>query len=429
MTAVQTICDEIDAAEAKWGVGKTHSVVVATDGSEAADSAFWAATLIARRSGCRVHIVSVLEPLPLLIPTPEATVIPMSIETERTDAMNVSIARQARRFDPAGAWSTSLLTGRPSEAIARFAQEHDAGLIIIGASRRGVVGRMLGEETAMEIARIVDVPLLVASAEMMRLPRRVLIAMDIKPYGLELLPAALCRLADTKTVTCLHVKPRADFMGIDWAELDNEYEIAMQERFSVVEKALGKAGFRPDLIVRHGDVTHELAEFTEYSKAELVVVGINRRPGRLRTAGGRLAGRMLRQLGTSILIVPGLKQTAGKAFTRDGEMTETLHDPNQWGSAMKAFTARNAGRICTLEIDDPEIGALVEARAYPLVGVDYDHKDERLTIMLGDTRGAARHLSRSVPHPDAVSILSLGARDAAMSVAHGSGQTLLTFQG
>ena len=93
---------------------------------------------------------------------------------------------------------------------------------------------------------------------------------------------------------------------------------------------------------------------------------------------------------------------------------------------MKAFTARNAGRICTLEIDDPELGALVEAHSYPLLGVDYDHRDCRLTVSVGETKGTDRHLARSV-RPESISVLSFGGRDTALSVAHGSGQTLLTF--
>ncbi|MGK2963536.1 MAG: universal stress protein, partial [Gemmatimonadaceae bacterium] len=228
-------------------------------------------------------------------------------------------------------------------------------------------------------------------------------------------------------VSCLHVKPRAEFIGIDWAEYDSEYELAMQERFAEIGKTLGKAGIRPDLIVRHGDVTRELSQFADFSKAELVVVGILRRRGKERAVSGRLAGRMMRHLDTSVLIVPGMEDSAIASITLKGGVTEVLQNAGEWSGAMKAFTARNAGRVCTLEIDDPEIGALVEARSYPLRGVDYDHRDGRLTITVGDSTGTERHLTRSVPAPDSISILSVGGKDTAMSVAHGAGQTLLTF--
>jgi hypothetical protein len=94
---------------------------------------------------------------------------------------------------------------------------------------------------------------------------------------------------------------------------------------------------------------------------------------------------------------------------------------------LRDFTARNSGRVSRLEVADPAIGAMVEAVAYPLLGVDYDHKDNRLMVTLGSTKGVERHLSHSVISPQSVSVLSENGRDSALSVSHGGGQTLLTF--
>ncbi|HET7712632.1 MAG TPA: universal stress protein, partial [Thermoanaerobaculia bacterium] len=66
MTAIEMIAEEIDAAQLKTDAKKPFSLVVATDGSDAADAAFTAASLIEKRSGCRVHVVTVLEPLPIV---------------------------------------------------------------------------------------------------------------------------------------------------------------------------------------------------------------------------------------------------------------------------------------------------------------------------------------------------------------------------
>jgi hypothetical protein len=128
-----------------------------------------------------------------------------------------------------------------------------------------------------------------------------------------------------------------------------------------------------------------------------------------------------------VLILPNLPPPRPIALTWAAESTQVLGAKPDWGAAMKTFTARNAGRTCTLEIDDPELGALVEVRSYPLLGADYDHRDDRLTIMVGDLEGTARHLERSVGSPESIAILSKGGKDAALSVGHGHGQTLLTF--
>lgn len=94
---------------------------------------------------------------------------------------------------------------------------------------------------------------------------------------------------------------------------------------------------------------------------------------------------------------------------------------------LSAFTARNAARVVSLEVDDPDIGAMVEARSYPLLGVDYDHKDKRISIMLGDSTTGGRHLTRGISNPDSVSVLTESGKDVALSIAHGKGQTLLTI--
>jgi hypothetical protein len=117
----------------------------------------------------------------------------------------------------------------------------------------------------------------------------------------------------------------------------------------------------------------------------------------------------------------------GGTFQSLSGSTHVIQDPKLWPEALRDFTSRNAGRIVNLEVDDPEAGALMEATAYPLLGADYDRKDGRLTITLGYTRGIERHLSRSITHPETVSVLRTEGRDTALSVTHGGGQTLLTF--
>jgi nucleotide-binding universal stress UspA family protein len=301
MTAVELICQEIDEPKVAGLAKDTLSIVIATDGSDAAAAAFQAAVLIEQRRHCSIHVLAVLEPLPLIVPGPEAIQIPPEIDEQRADGLRRAVQEQVGSFDHWGKWPSEIRTGRPAEMIAQFVDEQGADLLIIGSHKHGLWSRVLGEETATEIARCIGIPVLVAAQDMPRLPKRIMVAMDIKPFGLERLPAALCALAEKGTVSCVHVKPRAEFLGIDWAEFDREYQIAMHERFGVMERSLEKAGFRCDLIALNGDVTRELVQFADYSKAELLVVGVTHRGGH---GGGRLAGRMLRQVKGSVLLIP-----------------------------------------------------------------------------------------------------------------------------
>jgi len=426
MTAIDMIPETMDARPFAEPVRRTLSIVLASDGSEASAAAFSAARLIEDRTGASVHVLSVLEPLSLYIPVSELMLAMPELEEDRTDAQHRLVASQLAQFSREGKWTLEVRYGRPAEVIARFATESAADLIIIGSNKHGMMDRILGEETAMEVARLSQTPLLVASPDMKRIPQRVLVAMELHPSGLEQLPDTLRAIVDTPSISCVHVKPRREFLGDDWANYDTGYEIAMQDRFAQMNVALATSGVLPELMVLHGDVTRELVDFAEDSKAELFVVGIKRRRGRARAVGGRLATRILRRVACSVLIVPN-EGNGSMASTEKKGMTDVIRDPALWGKVLSTFTERNAGRLVTLEVDDPGIGAMVEAKSYPLLGVDYDHKDGRITIMLGDSTIGGEHLTRGIPNPDSVSVLTENGKDTALSIGHGKGQTLLTI--
>jgi nucleotide-binding universal stress UspA family protein len=348
------------------------------------------------------------------------------VEDTREEAQRARLTDQLRTYDPDGRWTTEISLGRPAEVIVDFATGKGADLIVVGANGHSMLGRFLGEDTAMEIARLTDIPLLVASPEMYRLPRRVTVAMDLNAGGLETVPDVLPMIADTPSIICVHVKSRAEWMALDSADFERAYECAMNDRFDILGTALSEVHLRPDLVVLHGETVDELIDYAARSKTELIVVGVKRRRGRSKAIGGRIAGRILRRARSSVLIVPGSRSENAVLAPASGT-TSVAQDRGQWDAALREFSARNAGRIADIEVDDPEIGALVEATGYPLVGVDYDHKDGRISIMFGDSHGTERHFTRSISRPESLSVLQVDGRDKALSVKHGSGQTLLRF--
>ncbi len=404
---------------------KKRTLIVATDGSDVALQAFNAANLIRQRSGASVHVLSVLERIPLF-PTPDGVMLPPDFDESREEAQRQIVGEQIRKFDTSAEWTMEIRIGRPADSIVQFARERNADLIIVASNSHGFLGRVLGEETAMEIVRLTDIPLLVASSSMDRVPQRVIVGMDLNTEGLQNVAKALEPLGDNRSISCVHVKPRSEFLGVDWAQYDGEYDVAMRERFAAVEKQFDAVGMRVDLVTLHGEVSHELIDFARYSKAELVVVGIKRRRGRSRAIGGRLASRVIRNAPCSVLVVPG-GFAVEDTVVEMPSATTVSQDSKLWSGILHEFTLRNAGRVSTLEVDDPAIGAMIEASSYPLLGVDYDHRDDRLTVMLGNTEGVERHLSHGVVKPNSVSVLSVNGRDTALSVSHGGGQTLLTF--
>lgn len=428
MTAVEMITTNLEEKLDLTPRVGMKSIVVATDGSDSALSAFKTASLIQEQSGAAVHVLSVLEMVSAMLPSPEGLLLPPDFDKSREEAQRAIVTEQIKPFDPENEWSVDIKLGRPGDTIAAFARDESADVIIVGTNKHSIWGRILGEETAAEIARLSSTPLFVASADVARLPKRIVVAMDLNPDGMQCAPQSLKWLTNEPSISCVHVKPRSEFLGIDWASFDSEYELAMQERFNCFNKEMRQLDLRPELVVLHGDAAHELTDFASYAKAELIVVGVKRRSGRARAVGGRMAGRVLRQAECSVLIVPNVIPQPF-ATTGPADVTHVIHDPALWSGTLKQFTSRNAGRIVKLEVDDPEIGALVEAANYPLLGADYDHRDGSLTITLGDTQGLDHHLSRTISKPESIALLSVNRRDTALSVSHASGQTLLTFVG
>ena len=362
------------------------TIIVATDGSEASAAAFKAASLIAEISDVNVRVVRVL------------------------DAPRVGVA---------------------AAEIAQAARDHDATLIIAGASRHGLFERLIGEETAARVAQLGDAPLLVAATGLERLPHRVAIAMDLDPSQLGDLRSVLSMFGPTTRVTCVHVQHREEFPGSDSPAFARAYESAVSEAFDVIRDEISSIpGIRPELIRLRGDPATELLRYCEFAKVELLVLGLRRHYGLRRLLGGSVALNILRGANCSVLVVPETVSRArsGSDIARTKDTTMTSYVPDMWPSQLKQFTERNAGRRATLEVNDRGVGAFVEVVELPFIGADYDHRDGRVEILLGDFIGSDRHFARTIPYADSVSILrGPDLKDDVLCIAYDDGQTLLTF--
>ena len=101
-----------------------------------------------------------------------------------------------------------------------------------------------------------------------------------------------------------------------------------------------------------------------------------------------------------------------------------------WATALASFTERNAQRPTLIQVDTPEVGAQEQERGFPLRGIAYDHRDRRISIMLGELEGAEPHLTHSIPDVTGLAI-GPGRESEALEVvriAHGDGQTLVWVQ-
>lgn len=436
MTAIETTHIE-NAPIANDSESALPTLIVATDGSPASTSAFTAAKLIAEINDVDVHVVSVLEPLPMPVAVPQAMLAFEEMDSIRVKELASRLRKQTREHEPQdSAWPFELRTGVPAVEIVQCALEHGARLIVVGANSHGLLDRLMGGETASRIAQLGNIPLLVASAGMRRLPHRVAIAMDLDPSQLGDLPPVLSLFGPAASIACVHVQRREDFPGSDSPAFARAYENAVTESFGVTEGAISKVpGMRADLIRLSGDPATELLRYAEQAKVELLVLGLRRHYGVGRLLGGGIALKVLRGATCSVLIVPesagaATRSAATRSAAKKGaqDTTLTTYDAALWSTQLKRFTERNAGRHAALEVDGAEIGAFVQVANLPFIGADYDHKDGRVDIMLGDFVGSDRHFTRSIANPGSISVLRKKDRDSVLCVTYDGGQTLLTFR-
>ena len=412
-------------------------LVVATDGSSSADAAFIAARLLAHRCGAPVEVLGVVEPPPIQL-TPTYPVVPaVDRDVTRMQALADRARDQMRSLlgDDTG-WVTDVRYGDPASTIRRVARERGAAFVITGLSRHGVVDRLFGEETNAYIARITEVPMLAVAAGTHRLPRTLVIAVDPESAAIPRSVVLRTLLSEVTTVHLVYVTPRFAEMGGHESSLwEGMYREALEEaRTRVVQSLDLPPGAVHHLVTLTGSPAKEIVAFAAGAKADLIVVGQPRSRLLDRRPGGGMAARVLRTTGASVLVMPRVRGRAGSADGKGaptiGGRTETIVDRGEWVRRLADLSRRNAARRVTLELDDIDLGAQLEAHDYPLLGLDYDRGDDRMLIMLGKPGGAGPHLTHAVEGPIAIDILSRDDGTAlVLRVEHARGQALLTFLG
>lgn len=402
-------------------------VLVGTDGSEATDAAIRAAVELAARLDVPVLAVSVLEPTPVLVPDYGVVMAPV-VEAHdlRREALQERVDRQlAELVGDRTRWSALVLEGDPAQALADAAAEHGVRAIVLGLGRHDLLERVFGSETTLRTLRRAHCPVVAVPRHFDALPTRIAIATDFSAGSVAAGRSALELLPGISIVYLVHVAPRLDMQPDAYAAWLGGYGERLTDAFDRVRRELGvPAGAVVETLTLTGHPAKALIDFAKAARLDAIITG---------SRGARLAERLLVGSTATALVrgahcmVFAVPITPRHAHTR--EEASTLAIPEEaWAVRLQEFTERNSGRIAALEVDDPEIGAQAQQSGYPFLGAAFDRHDRRVELMLGDQRGVARHLTRSIGDVRSVDVLQDPEhRDLALRIAHGSGQTILTL--
>jgi nucleotide-binding universal stress UspA family protein len=421
-----------DAPELGIRAHKASPVIIATDGREQSDGALSTGRLFVDQNDA-VRVVSVLNPAPVVSVEAPIVVSP-DVEAARRAELKREVLTQVdrtwgRELGPA---DVEIEDGDPATVIARLANEANASLVVAGLGRHRVIDRLFGNETALRLVRQCAVPVLAVAGGLRHAPRRIVVALDFSETSLRAARLALQLAAPGATIYLTHVAPRDSTLH-DWNGWGSTYK---QDAGDALQKTREQLRVPPGIVTQRillqGDPGTELLAFSTNVAADLIATGSHGRGFVARLLIGSVATRILRCSTCSVLTVPHRAAMTRARTTVEPPVEESVPRP-EWTARLDEFTRRNVGRRGVLEVDDPEIGAQAQEHDYPLLGATYDPHDGRVEIMLGELGDVNHHLTRSIGHVDAIDVLSddqsEGGRDIALRVAHGAGQTLLTFTG
>lgn len=402
-------------------------IVMATDGTTRSDAALMVASARARATGATLELIIVLEADPLFAAQD------ISFDDRETlrrwtlarSSVEVQIERVLGRDV---ILSVTVLAGHPAYTISRMAVERRAALVVVGLGRHHMTQRLLGDETALQLARISRVPVLAVPAISLAAPHHAVVAVDFSEMSTRAAQTAVEAIGEEGRVDLVHVMPPASEEVLD-GEAHQTYERWAREQLAVVANQLVvPSGITVTRVALRGWPASELLDYTTAVGADLIATGTHGRGFVARAILGSVTTKLMRNATCALLTAPRDPLPALAPSASDTAAGESHDAPLAWSSLLNDFTRRNAGRRTILEVDDLEIGAQAQEYNYPLLGVSYSERGGRLDLMLGDRVAGGRHLSRSLGSVVAVDVLTDGAgNDIALRVQHGTSQTLVTF--
>lgn len=407
-------------------------VLLATDGMSESGAAAVAAQLLAARLDLPLEVVTVLEPLPTFTAAPDVVIpIDPALDEARRDERETRVSDYVGRF-AGGAPPPVIHTrfGHVATEIAHLARDRAATIIVMGSAPHRRFRHRVSGQRAAQVLHSAPCPVLSVPPTFTALPHSVVAAVDFGPSSARAVQAALLVVAEGGTVTLTHIVPPP--VPIAWLKIVPEEELAvdMHAMFDLVREEIGSAipdGIDVETRLVTGDTVDGILSSATLLNADLIAVGTNG-PGIIARAFlGSVADSVLHGAEQPVLVCPPPRLDEAVALRHRPAAVASSDHAAEWAASLDAFSVRNAGRTVMLEVDDPAIGAQVTGRGYTFLGATYEPTAHRVEIMVGDASQPLHHVTRSVLHPDAITVTPSEVGDGeVLDIRHGRGHTIAT---
>lgn len=406
-------------------------ILIASDTTSHSDAAFPIAQVMAARTNAAVRVVSVLRPFALPMFGIDAVAVPLepeqAVRERRADALRRQVESLTASETP---WPIDVVPGEPAHELVEFARQTRARMIIVGRGRHAAVERMLEGELVLRLLQLGDVPVLATEPGLTHLPRRVVIATDFSEFSLYAAQVAMSVVAPDATVFLANVGPAYDATDAVLHPHAVAYREQAHNAFRTMRDALTHDDLHFEEVLLTGNASDEIVAFATEAKADLVVLATHGYGFMRRMILGSVTAACIRRAPCSVLAVPGPARTvaAARARTLGASVTRTFA-PVMLDQELQSFTERNAGRPCTVEIDQLDMGAQILGRQLPLVGIARDTRSRSTSLMFGASQLEGQHMSHAMPDVTGVELSTDGeGRDHVLRFVHSTGQTLVTMR-
>lgn len=279
------------------------SVLIAFDGTDAAENVLEQALVLARSENAAVHIVTVIPgyqgDLRLLGNSRVLTEMRAHYQSSLDTAIKQALARGVRA-------RAHLRTGEPPEEILSTAEEIGADLVVIGKRARFLLDSMPIGTVADDVIRQSDADVLVISANMRLALERIFLAYDGTEGALLAARQASAIAARYGAELCIGMTYEMDMEAFS---LSPELEQALHRKAHAaidpaVELARKAEVKHLKTVIRHGNPSYKtLVEEAAAHKAGLLVAGASDRGSLSHVLLGGVARRLISMSTCPVLIV------------------------------------------------------------------------------------------------------------------------------
>jgi nucleotide-binding universal stress UspA family protein len=195
--------------------------------------------------------------------------------------------------------------GSPAGSIVREAESLGAALIVVGLRHHGFADRLLRDETSLHVARGARVPVLAVGAGLESLPHRVVVGVDFSRASVLAARAALSVMDERGSLLLAYVRPDA---GDDDESCEGIGVIEREGVAAAFEHLRAELAAPPGVEVATavvaGEPAAELRALAARRGADLIAIGSHRHEKVERWQLGSVTTDLIRDGGTSVLVVP-----------------------------------------------------------------------------------------------------------------------------